>query len=577
MKTQLSHFDVGAPQAGAANQSARDAHDRLRHLLLSLSPRAQVGILLILCFLAFFTHLPAFEVDLMEARNFVTAREMVQNGSWLVPTMNRELRIAKPPLPTWITAGLLALGHNAQNEGVLRIPAALMATLMVLSTWGLVRSLSRDSLLPFVCAAVLATSLILLDQGRRNTWDIYSHSFMVAALWSFVSGQRSKSKGWLKFLAWGVLMAAAFMSKGPVSFYALLLPFTVAHAFSYGFGDLKQKWPPIALGLFVFVLLSAAWPLYLFAYHPELIQQVLSQETAAWGAKHVRPFFFYLHFPLYAGIWLLAVVAGLWPRFARIRIREYGHYRFILFWLLGSILLLSIIPEKKERYLLPAGIPMAILAGCLWRSLLDGVNSRLEQPAGTRFLKAHAILLFLVSAAGFLLLLRMEMITASPQLVTLLMGIGVFIAILIPCYRLVRRPKAAPLFAVTLLLSCAFTLILIPAIATSPLYITNHRYQPLDEARELVPLQTYPIYQAGRVNMKDVWKVGKPIQPWSEIRGHLASAHLPVVLMSEGNPEKHLSKKDGARFRIESLGCFRSDYHHADKTKCFTLIRPKTP
>lgn len=40
----------------------------------------------------------------MEARNMVTAREMVHDGNWLVPTMNGDLRLEKPPLPTWLTA-----------------------------------------------------------------------------------------------------------------------------------------------------------------------------------------------------------------------------------------------------------------------------------------------------------------------------------------------------------------------------------------------------------------------------------------------------------------------------------------
>lgn len=42
--------------------------------------------------------------DIMEARNMVTAREMVHDGNWLVPTMNGDLRLEKPPLPTWLTA-----------------------------------------------------------------------------------------------------------------------------------------------------------------------------------------------------------------------------------------------------------------------------------------------------------------------------------------------------------------------------------------------------------------------------------------------------------------------------------------
>jgi 4-amino-4-deoxy-L-arabinose transferase-like glycosyltransferase len=74
--------------------------ERIRIAGRGLSCNAQAASLIVLCLLAFFTHLGAFEVDLMEARNFVTAREMVNDHHWLVPTMNGELRITKPPLPT---------------------------------------------------------------------------------------------------------------------------------------------------------------------------------------------------------------------------------------------------------------------------------------------------------------------------------------------------------------------------------------------------------------------------------------------------------------------------------------------
>ena len=40
----------------------------------------------------------------MEARNFVTAREMLIDNNWLMPTFNGEPRYQKPPLPTWIAA-----------------------------------------------------------------------------------------------------------------------------------------------------------------------------------------------------------------------------------------------------------------------------------------------------------------------------------------------------------------------------------------------------------------------------------------------------------------------------------------
>lgn len=57
-----------------------------------------------LCIAAFFVNNGALQTDIMESRNIVTAREMVSDGNWLVPTMNGELRLEKPPLPTWVAA-----------------------------------------------------------------------------------------------------------------------------------------------------------------------------------------------------------------------------------------------------------------------------------------------------------------------------------------------------------------------------------------------------------------------------------------------------------------------------------------
>ncbi|MHB1108669.1 MAG: ArnT family glycosyltransferase, partial [Lutibacter sp.] len=48
-------------------------------------------------------HLEVPNITIMEARNFITAREMVQDNHWLLTTMNGEARYQKPPLPTWLT------------------------------------------------------------------------------------------------------------------------------------------------------------------------------------------------------------------------------------------------------------------------------------------------------------------------------------------------------------------------------------------------------------------------------------------------------------------------------------------
>lgn len=63
-------------------------------------------LLALLCFIAFFVNSGALRPDIMETRNLETAREIVESGDWMVPRMNGEYRLEKPPLPTWIAAAV---------------------------------------------------------------------------------------------------------------------------------------------------------------------------------------------------------------------------------------------------------------------------------------------------------------------------------------------------------------------------------------------------------------------------------------------------------------------------------------
>ncbi|NND50776.1 MAG: glycosyltransferase, partial [Flavobacteriaceae bacterium] len=42
------------------------------------------------------------DVTIMEARNFITAREMLSDDNWVLTTMNGEPRYQKPPFPSWM-------------------------------------------------------------------------------------------------------------------------------------------------------------------------------------------------------------------------------------------------------------------------------------------------------------------------------------------------------------------------------------------------------------------------------------------------------------------------------------------
>ena len=95
-------------------------------------------ILIVVCVFTFFINNDTLLPDIMESRNMITSREMVYDGNWMIPTMNGELRLEKPPLPTWISA--FAEYISPDNLALQRGMAGLAACLLLLFFYKLASS-----------------------------------------------------------------------------------------------------------------------------------------------------------------------------------------------------------------------------------------------------------------------------------------------------------------------------------------------------------------------------------------------------------------------------------------------------
>lgn len=327
------------------------------------------ALLLALCCAVFFANITALQPDIMECRNLVTAHEMATDGNWLVPTMNGELRLEKPPLPTWIAATVETI--CGENLAAQRTMPALAATLLVVFFFLFARRLARSSTYAFIASLLLLSCYNLIMLGRTATWDIYCHSFMMGAIYflhrAFVPCKKDDDisseedvSHWADLLAAGGLMGLSFLSKGPIAFYALLLPYLIC-LFCYFRPHMKGKWLPITVAIAICVVMSSWWYIYLHLLHPEVTQQVVEKETGAWTGHNVRPIWYYWRFFTEVGaatpLMLLALVIPYWKK----RIRLKREYLFAITWVLVTLLLLSLFPEKKYRYLLPI-LPSCCLA-----------------------------------------------------------------------------------------------------------------------------------------------------------------------------------------------------------------------
>lgn len=533
----------------------------------------QLLILSAICICSFFVYLDAHDVDLMEARNFITAREIVQSKNWLVPTLNGELRIAKPPLPTWITAAVRMAGGNRDNNALMRLPAGLVASLMVFSLWGLVRTLSIDRLLPLMAAAILATCVVIIDNGRRGSWDIYCHSFMLVAIWALAHGWQKKARSHAAFILAGLFMAFSFMSKGPVSFYGLLVPFLVAYTITYGYRPVLVKWKWLCISLAILLLLSSLWPLYIYYVYPEMSKMVASKEVISWADRHVQPFYFYLSFPVYTGIWAVFAIVGFFKPYAKKHVDVYGRYGFFLLWIIISLFLLSIIPEKKERYLIPAIVPMAIMAGYLFRSLVRSFQQQLSSPGDRRLLNAQMVLTCFVSLSVPVLLGFFGIHQGSISWMGAVAWSIPFFLIsgCILVYGIQR--KAGKIFTLNIILVCLINLAMPPIIYHSPLFRNNPEYRSLRGVRELKELKGLNYYHIGRIDPKEVWDIGSTVKTIDSIDETFPLKDLPIILFSDMDPSVRWPDSLKRKLRIEILDTFRYHPRNAKKVKYVTRVQ----
>lgn len=495
---------------------------------LFLKTRVQLALLGFIVILTFFLHLGMAAPNLMEARNFITAREITQNNAWLIPTMNGHVRLAKPPLPTWITT-LAGLGAgNMENLAALRFPSSVMASLTVFFLFFLARLLSTDRLVPFLAATVLASSFLFINTGRQATWDIYCHSFMLGAIWLLVSAVQKPGTSFGLFAASGILLGCSYLSKGPVAFFALLLPFLLAYGFAFPLQAVRKKRSGLLLTLVVCVLVSFSWPMYVYLMEPGGLSHTVSQESTAWVNRHVKPVWYYWGFFAQSGIWTPFLMAAMVVPYARSRVARYGNYQFLLSWILLTLLLLSILPEKKERYLLPLLIPMALLTAHYLRYLISVFSekwfSRCEKAILLTSGYLFALIAFAVPIYTFFMSYTLRGEAEGQQVAVTLLFLLLGIAIVV----LTRSHHVTCLvIAAALLNALGYVFVMPYYLEMKALSGKRESVPELEEVRNRAELKSMKFYAIDGMRPENVWEVGKTVDTLKILNGHL---QLPVAL-----------------------------------------------
>lgn len=470
----------------------------------------------------------AIPVSIMEARNFISAREMLTDDNWILTTMNGEARYEKPPLPTWITA-LFGYLFGITSVIALRWPALLFMASIGISTYLLSKKLELTKAHSLVNGFIVLTSFYVIGITIEAPWDIYTHGFMLMALHQlFLLFQNGKTPIIHSFL-FVLFLAGSLLSKGPVSLYVLFLPFVISYGIAYKFkGGTIHFLKLISLLVFGLVL-GGWWYFHVRLADPETFTRIATKETSNWGSYNIRPFYYYWSFFIQSGLWTVPALISLLYPYMKSRVSNLKAYRFSFFWTIFAVILLSIIPEKKSRYLMPVLIPLAINMGFyvdyLIREFKTIKDKKETIPVYFQFglIGSIALLFWIIwffssSILTGMLLVRF-IITAA-----VLLSIGILI------FKNLRTKNIKTVFYLTIGFMLSLGLLALPI---SKIH-TPHDYNPVSE----IHIKNLPLYSLDYVAPEVIYNYGDKIPSIKTAEGIVIPSETQFGLLTNKlNPE----------------------------------------
>jgi 4-amino-4-deoxy-L-arabinose transferase-like glycosyltransferase len=295
-----------------------------------------------------------------EGRYAEIPRQMLANGEFIVPVLDGEPYLDKPPLSYWLNiAAYRVFGISESSSRIVPCLAALAIVLVTLG-WGWLNSGPRRGL---VAASILLTCPDFLYRAPMLTPNGLLTLFVTAG---WAAGHIALQPRRAKYLWWLVsafATALGVLTKGPVAAVFVWLPFWT---YSFWRGEKPQirgNIFQIAIVLFV----AAPWFIAVSVQHPEFPEYFFWKhhvERALTPFDHAQPFWYYVPRLLIGAVpWTLVALIGL----LRGR-RLTAEAIFPLIALIWTFSFLSLSGSKRPVYLLPVYPALAVAIGTSLRA-----------------------------------------------------------------------------------------------------------------------------------------------------------------------------------------------------------------
>ncbi len=324
-----------------------------------------IAIAIVMIYILSVSALVIYDHDLWnphEHRVAAIIKEMADSGNLVVPTLNGQPFLQKPPL-YHVTAVFLYNILKGEPARTFRITSAIygLLTLIVCARIGF---LYGGLSVALASAAALVTMAGFLQASHFIIVDTALVAFVALSWWAFVEYLERKRPA-LLILVW-VFAAGAFLSKGVIgialTFPGMLVLLLWEH-------EWRQIFHPLHIaGLVAFAAVAALWlvPLALYdggeSFRTWLFDQNIGRFLGSTHAHHAEGPLFYI--PGYIVItlpwspWLLVLCAN---RLRRWREKMTRIEILSICWAGIGLILLSLSSNKREIYAYPLLLPAALL------------------------------------------------------------------------------------------------------------------------------------------------------------------------------------------------------------------------
>jgi 4-amino-4-deoxy-L-arabinose transferase-like glycosyltransferase len=391
-----------------------------------------------------------------EPRYAQVAKEMLQGEGWIIPHLNSEVYLDKPPLFFWLIAGT-AKFIGGVNEAAARFPSAFFAIFTLVLVFFLGKRLFGEKA-GFLSALILATAIEFLWLARRANIDVTLTFFTTAALGLFYTGFDRQRGRWGFYLLAYVAMALAVLTKLQIG---VLVPVLVVGGYFLVRRDIRFfKDSSHIPGIAVFVAIIGGWlALAYLSGGGEYLWGLLYKKTASTFLAtnaHDRPFYYYLiNFPGNFVPWIFflpsAMIYGLSAKGGK------KEFIFVFFWFVIIFVFFSIAAAKRELYLLPLYPAAALMVGNLLAKLSLGAEGATNRLCSIPLMILIVLLALTAISLPIVAALKGGFYLEHPWeigfITALIAGGGAFLAFLAHRYRRLDLPFyiiVATVFAVTL-------------------------------------------------------------------------------------------------------------------------------